>query len=142
MGSMRGQIKRRGCISKEFFRAVYPLLCQHRFRRQGENCRRHDGKKRSRQPRDYTPDQLAQGVNLADDFQVNQFSQAFWRVDYAVIAKQCYETWQVKEKFHEFDGLEDINAVVKQTEAERAPLVHAIRNNFVPVTHTIQIQPL
>jgi lysophospholipase L1-like esterase len=93
------------------------------------------------QTRDYTASQLAQGVNLAEDFQVNPFSEAFNRVDYAVIAKQCYETWQIKEKFHDFDGLADIEAVVKQTEAERAPLAEAIAKDFVPVTHTIQIQP-
>ena len=45
----------------------------------------------------YTADQLAAGVNLADDFAVNPFSDAFKNVDTAVAAKQAYEK-RIKSK--------------------------------------------
>ncbi|MEO5803144.1 MAG: SGNH/GDSL hydrolase family protein, partial [Verrucomicrobiota bacterium] len=40
----------------------------------------------------YTAEQLGSGVNLADEFQTNPFSEAFAKVDEAVAAKQAYET--------------------------------------------------
>ncbi len=49
----------------------------------------------------YSAAQLAQGVNLAADFAVNPFSDAFKKVDAAVIAKQNYETKQIKQLFHD-----------------------------------------
>jgi hypothetical protein len=49
----------------------------------------------------YSAAQLAQGVNLAADFAVNPFSDAFKAVDKAVIAKQSYETKQIKQLFHD-----------------------------------------
>ena len=49
----------------------------------------------------YSAEQLAQGVNLAADFVVNPFSEAFQKVDSAVIAKQIYETKQIKQLFHD-----------------------------------------
>ena len=49
----------------------------------------------------YSAAQLAQGINLANDFAVNPFSEAFKKVDAAVIAKQNYETKQIKQIFHE-----------------------------------------
>ena len=53
----------------------------------------------------YSAEQLAKGVNLANDFAVNPFSDAFKAVDRAVIAKQGYETKQIKQIFHDlYDG--------------------------------------
>lgn len=89
----------------------------------------------------YTTEQLATGVNLADDFQVNPFSEAFKKVDEAVFKKQQYETKQIKERFHPKGPKPDFDVVEKETEAERAPLAAAIPAALVPVTHVISIKP-
>ena len=89
----------------------------------------------------YSAAQLAKGVNLAADFAVNPFSEAFKKVDEAVIAKQNFETRQVKQIFHGDEGKADMEAAVRKTEAERAPLAAAIKAAFVPVTHTLRITP-
>ncbi len=87
----------------------------------------------------YSADQLAQGVNLAADFAANPFSEAFAKVDAAVTAKQNYETKQIKQLFHGEEGKVDMAATVALTEQARVPLADAIRQAFVPVTHTIKI---
>jgi len=88
----------------------------------------------------YTAKQLAQGVNLAADFETNPFSEAFARVDKAVAQKQAYETRQVKTLFHGPEGRADMDATVALTEKTRAPLAKAIETAFVPVRHTIRIE--
>jgi lysophospholipase L1-like esterase len=90
--------------------------------------------------RTYPADALAKGVNLAEDFERNPFSEAFKKVDAAVLAKQAYETKQVKQIFHGKEGREDMEGAVKKTEAERAPLAEAVRAALVPVTHTLRIE--
>lgn len=115
--------------------------------------------------KNYTAAQLARGVNLADDFAENPFSDAFKKVDNAVAAKQAYETKQIKKIFHDLvggrvkaediekdpelkrlselrgaDGKLDRDKVAAETEKTRAPLAAAIREAFVPVTHTIKIE--
>jgi hypothetical protein len=87
----------------------------------------------------YTADVLAQGVNLAADYHVNPFTEAFKRVDNAVAQKQSYETRQVKTLFHGPEGRADMAATVALTEKTRAPLVKAITRAFKPVKHTIRI---
>ena len=90
--------------------------------------------------RSYTAEELAQGVNLAADFAVNPFSDAFKKVDDAVGTKQNYETHQVKTMFHcpEFKLAPD--TLVELTERCRQPLADAIKTAFVPVTHTVKIE--
>lgn len=83
---------------------------------------------------------LRKGINLAADFAVNPFSDAFRRVDDAVLKKQAFETEQIKNRFHGPEGKADMEATVVRTEAEREPLVKAIRAAFVPVTHTIRVE--
>ncbi len=90
----------------------------------------------------YMAAQLAAGVNLAADFVVNPFTEAFKQVDEAVAAKQAYETTQIKKAFHSPEAKADMAAVVTRTEAERAPLARAIAAAFVPVRHRIVIAPL
>ncbi len=90
---------------------------------------------------EYEASQLARGVNLAADFEVNPFSDAFNAVDEAVAKKQAFETDQIKKQFHGDAGKADMEGTVEKTEAERAPLVAAIKTAFVPVTHTIEITP-
>lgn len=91
--------------------------------------------------RDYSAVQLAAGVNLAEDFAVNPFSAAFAKVDAAVTEKQNYETRQIKELFHGPEGKADADATAALTEKARQPLADAIATVFVPVTHTIRIEP-
>jgi GDSL-like Lipase/Acylhydrolase family len=89
----------------------------------------------------YPAEQLAVGVNLAADFEVNPFSDAFKAVDEAVAKKQEFETKQIKEMFHGEAGKADMEKTVAETEKNRAPLVAAIQEAFVPVTHTLTITP-
>ncbi len=88
----------------------------------------------------YTSEQLGRGVNLADEFPVNPFSQNFDKVDAAVAEKQAYETRQIKDLFHGREGAADKEMTAALTEKTRKPLVAAIRKAFVPVTHTIKIE--
>jgi lysophospholipase L1-like esterase len=89
----------------------------------------------------YSAAQLADGVNLADDFQVNPFSAAFARVDEAVLAKQNYETLQIKSLFYIPAAKADPDRIAAISDEVRDPLVDAIAKAFVPVTHTIRIEP-
>jgi lysophospholipase L1-like esterase len=87
----------------------------------------------------YTAAQLAAGVNLAEDFAVNPFSKAFEKVEAAVLAKQNYETTQIKTMFHGLEFKLEPETMTKLTERVRAPLAANIAKSFAPVTHTIQI---
>jgi hypothetical protein len=87
----------------------------------------------------FTSEQLAAGVNLADAFPNNPFSETFAKVDAAVAAKQAYETKQIKQSFRSKEAKANMEAVAARTEKEREPLVAAIKAAFVPVTHTIKI---
>jgi lysophospholipase L1-like esterase len=89
----------------------------------------------------FTAEQLARGINLAEEFPSNPFCEAFTKVDAAVAAKQAYETKQIKQSFRSPAARADMEAVVAQTEKEREPLVAAVREAFVPVTHTLKIAP-
>lgn len=89
--------------------------------------------------RTYTAAQLAKGVNLADEFVQNPFSDAFARVDAAVAKKQEYETRQIKTLFHGPEANVDMDAVAALTERTRAPLVEGVRKAFTPVSHTLTI---
>ena len=84
---------------------------------------------------------MAEGVNLAADFQVNPFTEAFNRVDEAVAKKQAYETRQVKMLFHGEEGRADMEMTAALTEKVRKPLAEAIGRAFKPVGHTIRIEP-
>jgi len=88
----------------------------------------------------YDATQLAKGINLAADFEVNPFSEAFKQVDEAVARKQAYETRQVKMLFHGPEGHTDMDATAALTEKTRAPLVAAVETAFVPVRHIIRIE--
>ncbi len=52
----------------------------------------------------YTWKQLASGINLADEFPVNPFTEAFKKVDAAVGAKQDYEQKEIQQIFHALLG--------------------------------------
>lgn len=91
--------------------------------------------------RTYAATQLKKGINLAADFDVNPFSDAFAAVDQAVAKKQDFETQQIKKLFHGDEGKADMEKTVTESEQDRAALVDAIKQTFVPVTHTITITP-
>ena len=86
----------------------------------------------------FPADKLAAGINLADEFEVNPFSEAFARVDTAVAAKQDYETLQIKDRFR-VEGRVDLEATVALTEKARAVRAAAIKKALVPVTHTLRL---
>ncbi|MBL7187988.1 MAG: SGNH/GDSL hydrolase family protein [Phycisphaerae bacterium] len=88
----------------------------------------------------YRAAELAKGINLADDFHVNPFSEAFNSVDEAVLKKQTYETKQIKRLFHGEEGKVDMDMTVALTEKAREPLAKAIKVAFKPVRHTIRIE--
>ncbi len=87
----------------------------------------------------YTKQQLAEGVNLAADFDVNPFSDAFKKVDEAVTNKQNYETHQIKTMFHGEEAKIDMDTIVKLTEMVHAKKVKALEDSIKPVVHTIKI---
>lgn len=87
----------------------------------------------------FSAEQLARGVNLAEEFPNNPFSEAFAKVDAAVAAKQAFETREIKELFRSPEAKKDMGGVASRAEQERQPLEAAIHTAFVPVTHTIQI---
>jgi hypothetical protein len=89
----------------------------------------------------FTSEQLANGINLAEEFPQNPFSESFAKVDSAVAAKQAFETKQIKQMFRKPEAKTDMEGVAAETEKERSPLAEAIHNAFLPVTHTIKILP-
>jgi lysophospholipase L1-like esterase len=92
--------------------------------------------------RDFDAEQLAAGIVLPAEFPDNPFCDAFDKVDNAVLAKQTYETPQVKSVFHSAEGKANLKKVIAETEAIREPLATAIANAMVPVQHSIQIRRL
>jgi lysophospholipase L1-like esterase len=91
------------------------------------------------QTKQFTAKQLAEGVNLAEEFPCNPFCAAFAKVDAAVKAKQAYETTQIKQRLHSREAKTDVASVVAETEKEREPLEKAVHAAFVPVTHTLKV---
>jgi hypothetical protein len=88
----------------------------------------------------YSAEDLAKDINLADNYHVNPFSEAFNRVDEAVAKKQVYETRQIKQLFHGEEDQADMEMTAALTEKVRAPLAQAIQSAFKPVRHTIRIE--
>jgi lysophospholipase L1-like esterase len=88
----------------------------------------------------FSSEEAEKGIRLADRFEKNPFSPYFDKLDAAVLAKQTYETKQVKQIFHGEAGKKDFAQAVQDTEAERKPLADAIRQAMVPVEHQIKIE--
>jgi lysophospholipase L1-like esterase len=86
----------------------------------------------------YTAAQLAAGVNLADEFEVNPFTVPFNRIDELVLEKQTIEhqeTWHRWDKGNSEQGLAEY-------EAKRNALMVQIKQAFVPVTHSLVFEAL
>ncbi|MCX6996895.1 MAG: NPCBM/NEW2 domain-containing protein [Kiritimatiellaeota bacterium] len=90
----------------------------------------------------YTAQQLAKGVNLAADFEVNPFSEAFNKVDGAVAGKQGFEIGQIQQIVHGAQGRPELEPGVAKSEGVHAERAAAIQTAFVPVKHAIKIEPL
>lgn len=82
------------------------------------------------------------GINLTKRFVKTPFDSAFAAVDAAVLAKQSYETQQIKKEFHGDQAKKDFDKVVAETEAIRKPLAEAVARSVVPVTHQLTIEIL
>jgi lysophospholipase L1-like esterase len=89
--------------------------------------------------RHYSAAQLAQGINLAEDFVINPFWEPFNKLLEAVMRKQQYEVEHRFTSVHGFRDAAAMNAARKEFEDEIAKRVAVIRAAFVPVTHTIHI---
>ncbi len=89
----------------------------------------------------FSSEELGKGINLAAEFPVNPFTEPFAKVDAAVIAKQVFETKQVKQLFHDTRAKTEMEQVVAESERDREPLAEAIKAAFVPVEHVIKVSP-
>ncbi len=88
----------------------------------------------------FSASDLDKGVNLAAEFPQNPFCEAFAKLDAAVLAKQTYETKQVKQHFHGPAARQDFKKVVDETEAERKPLAEAVVAAVLPVEHILKFE--
>lgn len=106
-----------------------------------------------REERQFTRQELAQGINLAAHFQINPFQARFQQLDLAVAAKQRFEITMIKELIHNMPELEqrrpedtalrDALLILRERlldEQERLTL--RMRELVQPLTHTITIVPL
>jgi lysophospholipase L1-like esterase len=87
----------------------------------------------------YPAEELEKGVSLAADFHDHPLVPAFKRVWDAVIAKQTYETRQIKTLVHGPEGAVDADATFALTEKARAPLAAAVANAVKPEEHELSI---
>ncbi|HEX7652749.1 MAG TPA: SGNH/GDSL hydrolase family protein [Verrucomicrobiae bacterium] len=97
--------------------------------------------------KEFSGAQLAQGVNLADEFGLNPFSTRFAMVDAAISAKQEFETRQIKVLFRPAGLGSPMDQVVAQTEKElayterqHAALDKVIQAAIAPVTYTLKVE--
>jgi lysophospholipase L1-like esterase len=93
------------------------------------------------QSKSFSAAQLAAGINLAAEFPENPFGVAFAKVDGAVAAKQAFETTEIKQLFRSDAAQTNMEAVAVAAESTRQPMADAIKEAFVPVIHTITIEP-
>jgi hypothetical protein len=89
------------------------------------------------QSKDFSSDDLSNGINLAAEFPNGPFNDAFARIEKAVRAQQEYETPLVKTLLHSIP-------VDKQViPEESATLDHVAAGAIAkPVEHTIKIEPV
>jgi hypothetical protein len=89
--------------------------------------------------RDYPAAALADGINLAKDFQRHPLLPAFQAVREAVLKKQAFETKQIKQQIHGAAGKADLEGTFATTEKERASLAAAVYRKRPPVEHVIRV---
>src|SRR5215467_3849708 len=64
----------------------------------------------------FTSAQLANGINLAEEFPSNPFGEAFAKVDSTVAAKEAFETKQIKQIFRSPGAKIDMEGVAAESE--------------------------
>lgn len=90
--------------------------------------------------RAYSAAELQAGVNLAKDFETHPLLPAFRKVWDAVVAKQDYETRQIKTLVHGPEGAADLEATFALTEKVHAKLARAVAGARQPARHVITIK--
>ncbi|MFO0921785.1 MAG: DUF2891 family protein [Pirellulales bacterium] len=85
---------------------------------------------------------LLKGINLPEAFPQNPFSTNFEKVSAAVLAKQSFETQQIKQIFRSPKAKENFEAIVAETEKERQRLVDAVKAAVTPVQHSLTLTPV
>ena len=89
--------------------------------------------------RTYPAAELQAGVNLAKDFETHPLLPAFKKVWDAVVAKQDYETRQIKTLVHGPEGAADREATFTLTEKVHVKLAKAVADAKQPAEHVITI---
>ena len=90
--------------------------------------------------RTYPAAELQAGVNLAKDFETHPLLPAFKKVWDAVVAKQDYETRQIKTLVHGPEGAADREATFALTEKVHAKLAKAVADAKQPAGHVITVK--
>ncbi len=93
----------------------------------------------------FSADQLAKGINLADEFLDNPLTSQFAKIDAAVRAQQNFETPMVKNLIHSMaEQLPDepglMSTLLAALMKKDAALQKAASDAVVPVTHMIRVQ--
>lgn len=88
----------------------------------------------------FTAEQLKSGIHLAAEFHGNPLVAPFKKIQAAVLAKQTYETKQIKDMIHGKEGKADMEGTFTRSEAERAKLVEKLAATARPVEHVISIK--
>jgi lysophospholipase L1-like esterase len=100
----------------------------------------------------FSREELENGVNLAEHFPTNPFSEPFRRLETMVAAKQSYETAIVKSVINQFPRLVDALGKDRQVEASvealraqaletHEKLQASVRTAVLPVRHAIAVAP-
>jgi lysophospholipase L1-like esterase len=88
----------------------------------------------------YPADELAQGIHLADEFQLNPFLVACRRIDGLILQEQMVE---IDETWHVWEQTRTPTAAGwAEFEARREALLGAIHRALVPVTHHVRPEAL
>lgn len=102
--------------------------------------------------RDFTREQLAEGINLTAEFPKTPFDESFANLQGAVAAKQGYETFMIKQIVTDFRMLPDIATDREMQEAAGLlttklmkrweQLDEAAHAQLVPVKHTLLLESI
>lgn len=105
--------------------------------------------------KEFSKADLEKGVNLADAFRVNPFSAQFDKLMASIAQKQSFEGNMIVSVFNSFRHMSNIfkgdknEAEIKNHIEAMKPLLFekqaslddAVKNNIIPVTHTIKVTP-
>jgi lysophospholipase L1-like esterase len=102
--------------------------------------------------KDFTREQLEQGINLAAEFSRTPFDEPFAALSAAVADKQAYETMMIKQIVTDFQKIPGIGNDAEAQAAVKVlndrlmrrwtELEAKVRERLVPVKHSITIAPL